>query len=73
MPAPTGVPGPGGVPGLAVPAPGGACSGRSAWGVPAPRGLPGLEGACSQGVCSRPTPKGQIEGDQVQVHTQGGN
>ena len=26
-----------------------------------------------RGIRSRPTPKGEIEGDQVQVHTQGGN
>ena len=25
------------------------------------------------GIRSRPTPKGEIEGDQIQVHTQGGN
>ena len=24
-------------------------------------------------VCSRPTPKGEFEGDQIQAHTQGGN
>ena len=42
----------------------GACS----WGVPGPRG-----GACSWEGVSRPTPKGEIEGDQVQAHTQGGN
>ena len=47
---------------------GDACS----WGA-APRG-----GVCSQvGAWSRglyrPTPKGEVEGDQVQAHTQGGN
>ena len=43
--------------------PGGAYSGGSSpWG-----------GACSQEGASRPTPKGQVEGDQVQAHTQGGN
>ena len=26
-----------------------------------------------RGIRSRPTPKGEMEGDQVQVHTQGGN
>ena len=26
-----------------------------------------------RGIRSRPTPKGEIEGDQVQAHTQGGN
>ena len=35
--------------------------GGLAQGVPAPRGV------------SRPTPKGEVEGDQVKVHTQGGN
>ena len=56
---------------------GGVCS----WGVPGPgvstpRGVPAPGGVCSlggllQGVCSRPTPKGEIEGDQIQAHTQG--
>ena len=26
-----------------------------------------------RGIRSRPTPKGEIQGDQIQVHTQGGN
>ena len=26
-----------------------------------------------RGIMSRPTPKGEIEGDQIQAHTQGGN
>ena len=26
-----------------------------------------------RGIKSRPTPKGEIEGDQIQAHTQGGN
>ena len=26
-----------------------------------------------RGIRSRPTPKGEIEGDQIQAHTQGGN
>ena len=39
-----------------------------------PGEVPGLVGACSRGGgLSRPTPKGEIEGDQVQAHTQGGN
>ena len=37
--------------------PGGACS----W-----MGVPALGGACSRGLVSRPSPKGEIEGDQVQ-------
>ena len=39
------------------------------------RGVSGPGGGSSgpRGVCSRPTPKGEIEGDQIQAHTQGGN
>ena len=57
---------------------GGACSRR---GVPALRGclLPGevpapggLQGNL-RGIRSRPTPKGEIERDQVQAHSQGGS
>ena len=44
-----------------VPAPGG-------WGPPGPHPRGKL-----RGIRSRPTPKGQIEGDQVQAHTQGAN
>ena len=47
---------------------GGAWSG----GVPGPGSL--LPGRCLvQGGLSRPIPKGEIEGDQVQAHTQRGN
>ena len=68
----------GGVCSWGVSAPGGVCSrgcllqGVSARGVwpsdpgPHPRGK-------LRGIRSRPTPKGEIEGDQVQAHTQGGN
>ena len=70
------------VPGMGVPALGG-----SGLGVPAPRGsgipacLAGFQahsqegslGGYGQRGVSRPTPKGEVEGDQVQAHTQGGN
>ena len=36
------------------------------WPGPHPRGK-------LRGIRSRPTPKGEIEGDQIQAHTQGGN
>ena len=55
---------------------GGACSqgGPAAGGVPAPGGAPGPHPRGKlRGIRSRPTAKGEIEGDQVQVHTQGGN
>ena len=52
---------------------GSACSGR----VPAPGGLvlgwPALGDVCSGGQVSRPTPKGEVEGNQIQVHTKGRN
>ena len=67
VPGPGGVPGTGGVPGPGeVPGPGG--------GVPGPVGSPGLHPSGKlRGIRSKPTPKGEIEGDQVQAHTQGGN
>ena len=33
----------------------------------------GPRGACSRGGVSRPTPKGEVEEDLVQGHTQGGS
>ena len=44
-------------------------------GVPGPgEGPPGPHPRGKlRGIRSRPTPKGKIEGDQVQAHTQGGN
>ena len=42
---------------------GGACSGGCLLPV----------GGSGPGGCSRPTPKAEIEGDQIQAHTQGGN
>ena len=63
-------------PGGGVPAPGrgGVCSrptpkeeiGRGSDPGPHPRGK-------LRGIRSRPTPKGGIEGDQIQTHTHGGN
>ena len=35
--------------------------------------LPGPQRGKLRGIRSRPTPKGEIEGDQIQAHTQGGN
>ena len=71
----------GGVPGRGGAWSGGPCSG----GVTAPGGCL-LQGGVGPGgpldphprgklrlIRSRPTPKGEIEGDQVQAHTQGGN
>ena len=41
---------------------------------PKKKAPPGKENPPCQGdPPSRPTPKGKIEGDQVQAHTQGGN
>ena len=37
------------------------------------RRRPGPGGVCFQEGLSRPTPKGEVEGNQVQAHTQGGN
>ena len=44
-------------------------------GVPAPKGGPPGPHPRGKlrGIRSRPTPKGEIEGDQIQAHTQGGN
>ena len=44
-------------------------------GVPSPGGgSPGPHTRGNlRGIRSRPTPKGEIEGDQVQAHTQGGS
>ena len=55
--------------GMSSPAEGGACSGG---GVPALGGGPPPGGVCSTGVI-RPTPRGEVERDQVQAHTWGGN
>ena len=56
-----------------VPALGGLVPG---WGVPVPGGVWSwrclLQGGLVLGV-SRPIPKGEVEGDQVQAHTQAGN
>ena len=56
---------------------GGGCllpGGSGPGGVPAPRGVPDPGGGVpAPGGCSRLTPKGEIEGDQVQAHTQGGH
>ena len=43
-------------------------------GVPGPGGSPGPHPRGKlRGIRSRPTPKGGIEVDQIQAHTQGGN
>ena len=63
---------PGGSAPRGVPAWGGLLLG----GESAPRGIspgPHPRGKLGGGIRSRPTVKGEIEGDQIQAHTQGGN
>ena len=48
---------------------GGACS----RGLPAPGWVPAPGGMPAPSRISRPTPKGEIQGDHIQAHTQGGN
>ena len=51
---------------------GGACSGGCMLlGGSGPRGVPAPGGALVLSGASRLTPKGEIQGDQVQAHTQG--
>ena len=71
MPAPKGGSGPKGVP---APKVGWECLLLEGL-VPAPGGgYPGLHPRGKlRGIRSRPTPKGEIEGDQIQAHTKAGN
>ena len=52
---------------------GSAPGGVSAWGVSAPRGLLPGGGVGHTPPGTRPIAKGEIEGDQIQAHSQGGN